>query len=159
MKVFLPVAMRFLALLMSAISLGHSRPSRSRGSPPPAARLCELTEEEENATGFEKLRVVCSDVPAITHVDNSARIQTVDKKDNPLYHRLIERFYEKTGCPVIINTSFNVRGEPIVRSPEEAYTCFMRTRMDYLVMGNFLLDKKEQEKLFAPEEIDALGLD
>ena len=108
-------------------------------------RLCELTEEEENATGFEKLRVVRSDVPAITHVDNSARIQTVDKRDNHLYHRLIERFYEKTGCPVIINTSFNVRGEPIVRSPEEAYTCFMRTRMDYLVMGSFVLAKSDQE--------------
>ena len=114
-------------------------------APVRADRLCELTEEEENATGFEKLRVVRSDVPAITHVDNSARIQTVDKKDNPLYHRLIERFYQKTGCPVIINTSFNVRGEPIVRSPEEAYTCFMRTRMDYLVMGSFVLDKSEQE--------------
>jgi len=108
-------------------------------------RLRELTPEEKTAQGFDKLRVVRSDIPAITHVDNSARLQSVDKKDNPLYHRLIECFYEKTGCPVIINTSFNVRGEPIVRSPEEAYTCFMRTKMDYLVMGSFLLDKTDQE--------------
>ena len=86
-----------------------------------------------------------SEVPAVTHVDNSARIQSVDKLDNPLYHRMIERFYEKTGCPVIINTSFNVRGEPIVCTPQEAFTCFMRTHMDYLAMGSFLLDKKQQE--------------
>lgn len=110
-----------------------------------ADRLRKLTDEERNAQGFDKLKVIRSDVPAITHVDNSARIQTVDKQDNPIYHRLIERFYDKTGCPVVINTSFNVRGEPIVCTPEHAYTCFMRTRMDYLVLGPFLLDKKEQE--------------
>ncbi|HEO71400.1 MAG TPA: hypothetical protein ENN80_09060, partial [Candidatus Hydrogenedentes bacterium] len=107
-------------------------------------RLRELGEDEQRAQGFDKLRVIRSDVPAITHVDNSARVQTVDKRDNPLYHRLIERFYEKTGCPVIINTSFNVRGEPIVCTPEEAFTCFMRTRMDYLVLGRYVLDKTEQ---------------
>ena len=114
-------------------------------APVRAGRLRQITTEEEEAQGFDKLKVVRSDIPAITHVDNSARIQTVDKKDNPLYHRLIECFYEKTGCPVIINTSFNVRGEPIVRSPEEAYMCFMRTKMDFLVMGSFLLDKTQQE--------------
>jgi len=108
-------------------------------------RLRTLSDEEKSAEGFGKLKVIRSDIPAITHVDNSARIQTVDKKDNPLYHRLIERFYEKTGCPLVINTSFNVRGEPIVCSPQEAYTCFMRTRMDYLVLGPFLLDKARQE--------------
>lgn len=107
-------------------------------------RLRALTPEEIDAKGFAKLKVVRSDLPAITHVDNSARIQTVDKRDNPLYHRLIECFYEKTGCPTIINTSFNVRGEPIVCSPEEAYTCFMRTNMDYLVMGSCILDKAHQ---------------
>jgi carbamoyltransferase len=108
-------------------------------------RLHPLTPEENDAQGFAKLKVVRSDLPAITHVDNSARIQTVDKRDNPLYHRMIECFYEKTGCPVIINTSYNVRGEPIVCSPQEAYTCFMRTRMDYLVMGSFILDKTQQK--------------
>jgi len=108
-------------------------------------RLRELTQEESEAQGFAKLQIPRSDVPAITHVDNSARIQTVDKKDNPLFHRLVECFYEKTGCPLIINTSYNVRGEPIVCSPREAYTCFMRTRMDFLVMGSFMLDKAEQK--------------
>jgi carbamoyltransferase len=108
-------------------------------------RLRELTDEEKAAEGFAKLRVIRSDLPAITHVDNSARIQSVDKQDNPLYHGLIEQFYRKTGCPVMINTSYNVRGEPIVCTPHEAFTCFMRTRMDYLVMGSFLLDKKQQK--------------
>ena len=108
-------------------------------------RLRALTPEEEETEGFAKLRVIRSDLPAITHVDNSARIQTVDKKDNPLFHHLIDCFRERTGCPTIINTSYNVRGEPIVCSPQEAYTCFMRTRMDFLVMGSFLLDKKQQK--------------
>ena len=108
-------------------------------------RLRDLSEEEKRALGFDKLRVPRSDLPAITHVDNSARIQTVTREDHPLYHDMIEAFYKKTGCPVIINNSFNVRGEPIVCTPEEAYTCFMRTRMDYLCMGSFLLDKTEQE--------------
>ena len=107
--------------------------------------LRELTEEERDAEGFDKLKVVRSGLPAITHVDNSARIQTVDKRDNPLYHRLIECFHEKTGCPVVINTSFNVRGEPIVCTPDDAYTCFMRTDMDYLVLGPFVLDKRQQQ--------------
>jgi carbamoyltransferase len=115
-------------------------------------RLRPLSKEEAGAQGFDKLRVARSDIPAITHVDNSARIQTVDKRDNPLYHRLIECFYEKTGCPVIINTSFNVRGEPIVCTPEDAYRCFMRTNMDYLIAGPFLLDKKQQPKIDIDDE-------
>lgn len=110
-----------------------------------ADHLCRLTEEEKHAQGFEKLKVIRSDVPAITHVDNSARVQTVMREDNPLYYDMIRAFYEKTGCPLIINTSFNVRGEPIVCTPEHAYTCFMRTRMDYLCMGSFLLDKTQQK--------------
>ncbi len=108
-------------------------------------RLRPLSEEDRRATGFDKLRVVRSDLPAITHVDNSARIQTVRRGDNPRYHALLEAFYRKTGCPVLINTSFNVRGEPIVCTPKEAYTCFMRTHMDYLCMGSFLLDKTQQK--------------
>jgi carbamoyltransferase len=83
----------------------------------------------------------------VTHVDFSARIQTVAKEDNPLFYALIKTFYQRTGCPVLINTSFNVRGEPIVCTPQEAYRCFMRTNMDYLVLGNFLLDKKSQKPL------------
>jgi len=85
-----------------------------------------------------------SDVPAITHVDYSARIQTVHRDTNPRYHALIEAFHARTGCPLVVNTSFNVRGEPIVCTPEDAYRCFMRTEMDYLVLGSFLLDKKQQ---------------
>jgi carbamoyltransferase len=107
----------------------------------------EMTEEEEKLFGIDKLNVVRSEVPAITHVDYSARIQTVHKDTNPLYHEVISKFEQDHGCPVIINTSFNVRGEPIVCSPKDAYVCFMRTNMDYLVLGNFLLDKKEQEPL------------
>ncbi len=96
------------------------------------------------AIGLDKLKVHRSDVPAITHVDYSARIQTVNREDNGLYYDLIKSFHELTGCPLIINTSFNVRGEPIVCTPEEAYTCFMRTDMDYLILSSYLLDKKEQ---------------
>ena len=95
--------------------------------------------------GLDKLKVVRSEVPAITHVDYSARVQTVDRNDNPLYHALIESFYDKTGCPVIVNTSFNVRGEPIVCDPADAFRCFARTNMDFLVLGPYLIDKKEQD--------------
>ncbi|GMW00451.1 MAG: carbamoyltransferase [Candidatus Hydrogenedentota bacterium] len=107
-------------------------------------KCIELTAEDMARQGFEKRKVARSVVPAITHVDNSARIQTVNAEDNPLYHELISRFEARTGCPVIINTSFNVRGEPIVCTPREAYTCFMRTHMDYLVLGSYLLDKRQQ---------------
>ena len=106
-----------------------------------------MTESEEILWGIDKLNVARSEIPAITHVDYSARLQTVHAETNPLYHKMIKMFYEMTGCPVIVNTSFNVRGEPIVRSPQEAFTCFMRTEMDYLVMENFILDKKEQKPL------------
>lgn len=98
---------------------------------------------EENLTGLEKLNQIRSVVPAITHVDNSARIQTVNEKTNPRYYGIINAFYEKYGSPIIVNTSFNVRGEPIVCSPEEAFKCFMRTDMDYLVLNNFLIDKNK----------------
>jgi carbamoyltransferase len=107
----------------------------------------KVSEEEVSRTGLAKLKVVRSNIPAVTHVDCSARLQTVNRKDNPLYHKMISRFDEKYGCPVIINTSFNVRGEPIVCSPDDAYLCFMRTNMDYLIMGNYLIDKKQQEPL------------
>jgi carbamoyltransferase len=107
----------------------------------------EMTEEQQKLFGLDKLKLVRSSVPAITHVNYSARVQTVNKEDNSLYHQMISKFGEKHGCPVIINTSFNVRGEPIVCSPEDAYLCFMRTNMDYLMMGNFLLEKKEQKPM------------
>ncbi|MBU4148822.1 MAG: carbamoyltransferase [Candidatus Omnitrophica bacterium] len=95
--------------------------------------------------GFERLKTIRSDIPAVTHVDNSARIQTVSRHSgNDIYYGLLNEVYKMTGCPIVINTSFNVRGEPIVCTPEDAYRCFMRTDMDYLVMGSFTLDKKEQ---------------
>jgi carbamoyltransferase len=106
-----------------------------------------MTEAEKDFFGLQKLYVVRSDVPAITHVDYSARLQTVHADTNPLYHAMISEFDRLTGCPVIINTSFNVRGEPIVCTPEDAYRCFMRTEMDALVVGNFLLHKAEQPAL------------
>ena len=110
-------------------------------------RQLPMTDEQRSLFGIQKLNVPKSDVPAITHVDYSARIQSVDKRTNPRYHELIRAFEAKTGCAVIINTSFNVRGEPIVCSPENAYTCFMRTEMDYLVLGTYILDKREQKAL------------
>ena len=94
--------------------------------------------------GLDKLKQVRSEIPAITHVDYSARIQTVDNKGNPLYHRLISAFKKKTGCSVIVNTSFNVRGEPIVCTPEEAYRCFTRTHMDVLVLGPYVIERDRQ---------------
>jgi carbamoyltransferase len=106
-----------------------------------------MTHEEHKKWGIEKLNVVRSDIPAITHVDYSARLQTVHKETNPRYHKLISKFEEKTGYAVVINTSFNVRGEPIVCTPKEAYKCFMRTDMDYLVLGNYILSKKDQVPL------------
>ncbi len=102
--------------------------------------------EDEALWGIEKLKVPRSSLPAITHMDYSARIQTVHSDTNPRYHQLIEAFYEQTGCPLVVNTSFNVRGEPIVCTPEDAYRCFMRTEMDVLVLENCILYKGDQPK-------------
>ncbi|MBN1871929.1 MAG: hypothetical protein JW800_05075, partial [Candidatus Omnitrophica bacterium] len=107
----------------------------------------ELGRGQENLFGLDKLHAMRSKIPAVTHVDYSARLQTVAKEDNQLYHKIISAFDGKCGCPVIINTSFNVRGEPIVCTPQDAYLCFMRTNMDYLVMGNYMIEKKEQKPL------------
>jgi len=106
-----------------------------------------MTSEEEALFGIEKLNVPRSTLPAITHVDYSARIQTVDGRWNPVYYDLLKNLRELTGYGVVINTSFNVRGEPIVESPEDAYRCFMRTGIDYLILGNFILSKKDQPAL------------
>jgi len=107
----------------------------------------KMTSEEEKLWGINKLNIVRSNIPAITHIDYSARIQTVHKETNPLYYKTIEQFHNDNNCPVIINTSFNVRGEPIVCSPRDAFKCFMRTNMDYLVLGNFILDKTKMKPL------------
>jgi len=115
---------------------------------PVRKEICrEMSDEERARFGLDKLHVVRSCVPAVTHVDYSARVQTVDRDVNPLFYRTIEALHERHGCPLVINTSFNVRGEPIVCSPDDAYRCFMRTNMDFLVMGPFLLDKEKQKPL------------
>ena len=106
-----------------------------------------MTEEQESYFGLKKLNIARSAVPAITHVDYSARIQSVSKKTNKRYHEMLTVFNEKYGCPVIVNTSFNVRGEPIVCTPKDAYLCFMRTEMDYLILNNYLLKKTNQKPL------------
>lgn len=103
-----------------------------------------LTAAQEKSVGIENIKVPCSTLPAVTHVDYSARIQTVHRETNPRFHALLKEFDAQTGCPVLVNTSFNVRGEPIVGSPADAYQCFMRTEMDYLAIGNFLLAKSAQ---------------
>ena len=115
---------------------------------PVKKELCKkMTAEEEKLFGIEKLNIPRSVLPAITHVDYSARVQTVSKKTNPRYYNLIKSFKKRTGCPTIVNTSFNVRGEPIVCTPQDAYRCFMRTEMDILVLQNQLLIKSEQPKI------------
>jgi len=105
----------------------------------------KMTDEQKKLFGIDKLNIKKSEIPAVTHVDYSARIQTVNKKNNKIYYNLISKFKEKTGCPVLVNTSFNVRGEPIVNSPTDAFNCFMGTELDYLVIGNCILDKAKQD--------------
>jgi carbamoyltransferase len=103
-----------------------------------------MSAEQQQLFGVQKLHVKRSQIPAITHVDYSARVQTVHAKSNPRFHALLQQFKVRTGCAVLVNTSFNVRGEPIVCTPEDAYRCFMRTEMDYLVVENFLMAKTKQ---------------
>ena len=107
-------------------------------------RQIAMTEEQRKLWGIDQLNVVRSDIPAVTHIDYSARVQTVDRETNPNYYDLIKEFERRTGCAVVVNTSFNVRGEPIVCTPADAYQCFMRTHIDFLVLGPFLLDKAKQ---------------
>ena len=113
-------------------------------APVASGRLHELSPAEKELQGLAKLDAVRSDLPAITHVDGSARIQTVHPETNPRFHRLLRSFKQKTGVGVLVNTSFNVRDEPIVCTPEDAYRCFMGTEMDVLVLGNTVLYKEEQ---------------
>lgn len=122
-------------------------------------RRREMTHEEEALFGIEKLNVARSDIPAVTHVDYSARIQTVHQTTNPRYHALISAFKERTGCPVIVNTSFNVRGEPIVCTPEDAFRCFMGTEIETLAVGNCFLHKEAQDPKLTLNYKDAFALD
>ena len=103
-----------------------------------------MDEAQKKLFGIDKLNVIRSEIPAVTHVDYSSRIQTVHNETNPKYYELIKSFNNLTGCPVLVNTSFNVRGEPIVCTPEDAYRCFMSTDMDCLVLENFILNKSDQ---------------
>ena len=105
----------------------------------------EMTNEQKKLFGIDKLNIKRSEIPAVTHVDYSARVQTVTKNTNSRYYDLISIFKKKTGCPVIVNTSFNVRGEPIVNTPTDAFNCFMGTELDYLVIGDCILDKSKQD--------------
>jgi carbamoyltransferase len=123
------------------------------------ARRREMSDEEKNLFGIDKLNVARSDIPAVTHVDYSARIQTVHEETNPRYHALISRFRDMTGCPVIVNTSFNVRGEPIVATPEDAFRCFMGTEAEMLVVGNSILHKSDQDPDLKLNYKDAFDLD
>ena len=106
-----------------------------------------MNDDQEKLFGIEKLNIPRSNLPAITHVDYSARVQTVNNETNPRYYGLIKAFKKRTGCPMVVNTSFNVRGEPIVCTPQDAYRCFMRTEMDVLVLQNQILIKEEQPKV------------
>ncbi|GHA15821.1 carbamoyltransferase [Arenicella chitinivorans] len=118
-----------------------------------------MTDAQQKLFGIDKLNVPRSEIPAVTHVDYSARIQTVHKATNPKYHQLISAFEAKTGCPLVVNTSFNVRGEPIVGSPEDAFNCFMGTEMDVLAIGNFVLHKKDQNPDLAKDYKNEFTLD
>ena len=108
-------------------------------------KVISMSKEQKKLFGIDKLNIKRSEIPAVTHVDYSARIQTVHKETNEKYYKLIQKFKEKTNCPVIVNTSFNVRGEPIVNTPLDAFNCFMGTELDKLVIGNCYLDKKLQD--------------
>ena len=122
-------------------------------------RRRKMTAEEEQLFGIDKLNVPRSDIPAVTHVDYSARVQTVHKETNPRYHALISAFKARTGCPVVVNTSFNVRGEPIVQTPEDAFRCFMGSEMETLVVGNCVLDKRDQDPALKIDYKDKFELD
>ena len=109
--------------------------------------------------GIDKLNIARSDIPAVTHIDYSARVQTVHADTNPRFHKLIERFKAKTGCPVLVNTSFNVRGEPIVCTPEDAFRCFMGSEIEFLIVGNCLLRKGDQDPALKLDYSQAFELD
>ena len=119
----------------------------------------KMDDDQKKLFGIDKLNVKRSEIPAATHVDYSARIQTVHKETNPRYFKLLEKFKEKTGCPVVINTSFNVRGEPIVNTPQDAFNCFMGTELDKLIIGNCYLDKANQEQKLKKNYTDKFELD
>ena len=118
-----------------------------------------MTADQQQLFGIDKLNVARSSIPAVTHVDYSARVQTVHRETNPRYHALISKFHDLTGCPVIVNTSFNVRGEPLVCTPEDSFRCFMGTEIDVLAIGNFYLEKDRQPEHLKQRYEDRFDLD
>jgi carbamoyltransferase len=118
-----------------------------------------MNKEDNNLFGIDKLNIKRSSIPAVTHVDYSARIQTVHEETNPKYYQLIKEFKKITNCPVLVNTSFNVRGEPIVCSVEDAFNCFMATNLDILVIENFILFKNDQDKSLVKDYKNKFELD
>ena len=118
-----------------------------------------MTPEQRRLFGIDKLNVPRSEIPAVTHVDYSARIQTVHRDTNARYWALLSAFKQRTGCPVLVNTSFNVRGEPIVCTPEDAFRCFMGTEIESLVVGNCLLMKEQQNLVLAEDYKEQFALD
>jgi carbamoyltransferase len=118
-----------------------------------------MTEDQKNLFGIDKLNIKRSEIPAVTHVEYSARIQTVHKETNEKFFSLIKKFKDKTNCPILVNTSFNVRGEPIVNTPLDAFNCFMGTDLDKLVIGNCYLDKNNQNQLLKKDYIKEFELD
>ncbi len=142
---FRPFAPSILAeRVADYFEIDHSSPYMLLVAPVKASLRIPMTPEQEQLFGIDKLNIPRSEIPSVTHVDYSARIQTVHKETNPRYYDLISHFERRSGCSILVNTSFNVRGEPIVCTPEDAYRCFMRTEMDYLVLENFLIPKSEQ---------------
>jgi carbamoyltransferase len=122
-------------------------------------RRWSMSPDEEALFGIDKLNVSRSEIPAVTHVDYSARLQTVHRETNPRFHALLTAFKSRTGCPVLVNTSFNVRGEPIVCTPEDAFRCFMGTEIEVLAIGNCLLRKDDQPESLRRSYKDAFELD
>jgi carbamoyltransferase len=141
---FAPAVMR--EHVSEYFELDYDSPYMLLVAPVSKNRRVTMTAEQEKLFGIAKLNVPKSDLPAVTHVDYSARIQTVTVSQHPTFYKLLAAFKAKTGCPVLVNTSFNVRGEPIVCTPADAYACFMRTNMDALVIGNIVMLKEEQPK-------------
>ena len=139
--------------------LDHDSPYMSLVDRVKQSKCREMTTDEETLFGIDKLNIKRSEIPAVTHVDYSARIQTVHQETNPKYHALIRGFKERTGCSVLVNTSFNVRGEPIVCTPEDAFHCFMGTEIELLVVGNSILRKEEQDPALAQNYKDKYDLD
>ncbi len=128
-------------------------------APVKKSRRINMTQEQEALFGIDKLNVPRSSIPAVTHIDYSARVQTVHHETNPLYHKLIEKFFDLTGVPLMINTSFNVRSEPIVCTPEDAFRCMMGTDIDTLVVGNSILQKDDQDTFLRKKYHEEFELD